>query len=1079
MKVLLKYFTLGFIIVNTILFPQTLRINEFMALNSSSIMDKDGEHSDWIEIYNSTTESIDLDGWSITNKKEIPRQWVFPKIIVRSNSYLIVYATGKDIAISGQQLHTNFKLSGEGEYLALIDPSGAIISEFDPYPQQQPDLSYAYFSGQYNSTATPTPGSENKILESQQLNPPQFSHKHGFYNSPFNATITSEHSNAKIYYTTNGNTPKVSTGTLYTTPVIISTTTVLRAIVVDENNNSSKVTTSTYLFFDSIKNQSNNPKGYPSMWGPYYEIEGQGIADYEMDPEIVRDPKYTGLIDEALLSLPTFSIVTDISNLFSHSTNPDSGGIYIYTGPADAGGPELGGDWERPVSIEYFNSSDSIDFQADCGLRIHGGHSRRVEKTPKHSFRIIFRSEYGSSKLDYPLFGKNASSSFNTLILRAGFGNMWTHHSSNERRIAQHIRDLWGKETQLDMMHPSGLGNYVHLYLNGIYWGIYNPTEQIDNDFAATYLGGNKEDYDILKDNGEVVDGNNNAWKSMMILVNQGLSDNTNYMRIQGKNPDGSDNPDYPPYLDIDNFIDYMLINFYGANWDWDHHNWVVVRNRINPAKGFRFFSWDAEHILEDVNSNILSENNANCPSRIFQQLRQNQIFCRKFADRVQLHFFNNGALTASSGIKRWMKFANQIDTAIIAESARWGDYRRDVHPWRPGGPFELYTKEHWLEQQSFMINTYFPSRSNTFIAQLKSAGLFPNLPAPQFYINGNPISNEPINSGDTLTMKAVSGTIYYTLDGTDPVLIEGNVAANAIKYTAPIILKQNVCINSRSIRSSDYSALSSANIELRYDYKKIKITEIHYHPLDEDSVDDKSFEFIELKNTDSTAVNIGGVRFIKGISYTFPADTKLNSEQFIVLASDSFYFNKRYGFGAFGTYNGSLDNSGELIVLADAFGDTIISVLYNDKEPWPYLADGTGNSLVPIDSNAFGDMNNPLNWRTSLEIHGSPGSNDIEKIINSVPENLHANEYSLIQNYPNPFNPLTVISYQLPVNCFIYLKVYDIMGQEIETLVKEEKKAGNYSVNFDAGRLSSGVYFYRIETNTGFTQTKKLLLLK
>jgi hypothetical protein len=1073
----MKYIAFVFLITHIIIFPQSLRINELMVNNSSSIVDNNGEHSDWIEIFNPSGESIDLEGWSLTNKIEIPEQWVFPKTVVPSNGYLVVFATGKDIAISGQQLHTNFKLAEEGEYLALKDPDGNTFSEFNTYPSMLSDLSFAYLDGQYYVTDTPTPGSENKY-SGIQLNPPKFNRKHGFYYSPFNLSITSDYSDVKIYYTTNGNTPRVSTGILYTGPINISTTTILRAIAVGKNNITSGITTSTYLFPDSIKNQPNNPKGYPLMWGPYFEIEGQGIGDYEMDPEITRYPRYSILMDEALLSLPALSIVTDIGNLFSHSTNPDSGGIYIYTGPADPGGPELGGDWERPVSIEYFNSRDSINFQADCGLRIHGGHSRRVEKTPKHSFRVIFRSEYGPAKLDYPLFGKNASSSFNTLILRAGFGNMWTHHSASERKIAQHIRDIWGKEAQLDMMQPSGHGNYVHLYLNGIYWGIYNPTERIDNDFAANYLGGNKEDYDVIKDYGEVVDGNNNAWKTMMNLVNNGLSDNANYMRIQGKNIDGSDNPNYPPYLDIDNFIDYMLINFYGANWDWDHHNWIAVRNRMDPGKGFRFFSWDAEHILEDVKSNILSENNPNCPSRIFQQLCQNRLFKRKFADRVQLHFFNDGALTASSGIKRWLKLADQIDTAIIAESARWGDYRRDVHPWRAGGPFELYTQQHWLAEKSFMINTYFPDRAETFITQLKNAGLFPYLPAPQFLVNNSPGLKNPVYPGDTLIIKAVSGIIYYTLDGTDPISPDGVVTENAIKYSTPLILKQNVLLNCRSIRDSEFSALSSIKIELHYDLSKIKVTEIQYHPLNDDSVDEKSFEFIELKNTDKEKVNIGGVSFIEGITYTFPVNTSINPGQFIVLASDSLHFKKRYEFSAYGTYKGSLDNSGERIVLANAFGDTILSIKYDDKEPWPALADGTGKSLVAIDSNATGDMNNPLNWRASLELNGSPGRNDNENLTGDVPATV-VRAYSLLQNYPNPFNPLTVISYQIPINCFVTLKIFNLVGQEVESLVSSEQKAGSFSVSFDAAKLASGVYFYRIQTSTGFIQTKKLLLLR
>ena len=84
----------------------------------------------------------------------------------------------------------------------------------------------------------------------------------------------------------------------------------------------------------------------------------------------------------------------------------------------------------------------------------------------------------------------------------------------------------------------------------------------------------------------------------------------------------------------------------------------------------------------------------------------------------------------------------------------------------------------------------------------------------------------------------------------------------------------------------------------------------------------------------------------------------------------------------------------------------------------------------------------------------------------------------SLSQNYPNPFNPTTLISYQLPVSGQVTLKVYDMLGREIATLVSERENAGSYSVKFDGSRLSSGVYFYRLQAGS-FSQTKKLMLVK
>jgi hypothetical protein len=115
----------------------------------------------------------------------------------------------------------------------------------------------------------------------------------------------------------------------------------------------------------------------------------------------------------------------------------------------------------------------------------------------------------------------------------------------------------------------------------------------------------------------------------------------------------------------------------------------------------------------------------------------------------------------------------------------------------------------------------------------------------------------------------------------------------------------------------------------------------------------------------------------------------------------------------------------------------------------------------------------------------GNKGSNDDSLIlvnqytgVNDHNQPNTPNSYSLVQNYPNPFNPTTTINYQLKFGGRVTLKVYNILGREVATLVNEEKPAGNYSIVFDAGKLSSGIYFYRLQTGN-FVATKKMILLK
>jgi hypothetical protein len=123
-------------------------------------------------------------------------------------------------------------------------------------------------------------------------------------------------------------------------------------------------------------------------------------------------------------------------------------------------------------------------------------------------------------------------------------------------------------------------------------------------------------------------------------------------------------------------------------------------------------------------------------------------------------------------------------------------------------------------------------------------------------------------------------------------------------------------------------------------------------------------------------------------------------------------------------------------------------------------------DTLFIISNSIYSLIKVPLRGIIEIPISVSQSGSDIPNI------------FGLSQNYPNPFNPTTIINYQLPVSNFVTLKVYNILGREVEILVNEKKNAGNYSIAFNAAKLSSGVYFYRLQAGS-FTETKKLILLR
>ena len=551
------------------------------------------------------------------------------------------------------------------------------------------------------------------------------SQKHGFYDKPFELTITDIDNivsdGSKIRYTLDGSVPTAES-TVYNGPISINGTTILRTAVVGSEGLLSNVTTATYLFPDDVLHQSDAPEGYPMEWGAYSTIEGIAPADYGMDQEMANDPVIASKIKEGLQSIPVLSIVTDKENFFSHENDEEKGGIYIFTGPPV--GDPTGNGWTRPVNAELFGCGH--DFSVTCGIRLHGGHGRLAEKNPKHSLRLVFKKEYGEKTLKYPLFGEEEPNKFDQLVLRCHFGNSWQHWMESNRQKAQYTRDIWARRIQRKMGWTSVNALYVHVFLNGMYWGLYNIAERVDDQYGKDHLGGKKEDIDVIKieeeggNHIEASEGDLEAWENMVETAANAYDD-AYYYRLQGKDAEGNPDPSQEALLDIDNFIDYMLINQYAGNTDWDHHNWYAIRRKGEESQGFRFLCWDSELILDNPHENVLTKNNGKeSPTGIFNHLLENKDFAKRYMARAKELLADDGMLGAKSTEEVWDSLYNNISTALYAEAARWGDYRRDVHPYQTPGT--LYTvDETYMTERNRLHEQYFPYRSSTVLSMIEN----------------------------------------------------------------------------------------------------------------------------------------------------------------------------------------------------------------------------------------------------------------------------------------------------------------------------------------------------------------------
>jgi len=608
---------------------------------------------------------------------------------------------------------------------------------------------------QYFETATP--GLPNEAGALGVVENSQFSVDHGFFDKSFQLELLTNTQGAVIRYTTDGSAPSSVYGHLYTEPVQISTTTCVRAIVTKPGWMSSDVTTQTYIFLDDVLQQPNDPPGFPTDWKSGY-YEWSYAADYAMDPAIVNHVDTAGRIKDDLKSLPTMSLVMDQYDLF----DPDTG-VYANTNLNHPGGV----DWERPGSVELIQPDGSQGFHINCGVRVVGGWGAKPEYL-KHSFRLLFKRQYGPSKLDYPLFGPDAADEFDTVTLRANFNDCYVSGGSN----SQYIRDEFCRQLQLSLGQRAGYGTFVHLYVNGMYWGLYNPVERPDAAFAATYFGGDKEDWNAYNSGRTTGESTGESWSGMLSAVGEGFSTHEAYQNIQGKNPDGSPNPEAMPWLDMENYVDYMIMNLYVGNRDWPGHNWYAAFNKMDPT-GFKCFSWDAEHVMglnSDLNADQTSVSGSIATP--YARLRVNSEFKLYFGDRVHKAFFNGGPCYVDPKHAQWdptypernqpaalyAELADWVEGGIVGETARWGDVR--------GGRYDL---DDWTKRRDWLLQTYFPQRSAIVLTQLRQAGLYPSIEAPLYFVNGVPRHEGYVATGDTLLMFAPQGNIYYTLDGTDP----------------------------------------------------------------------------------------------------------------------------------------------------------------------------------------------------------------------------------------------------------------------------------------------------------------------
>ncbi|MFC1758513.1 lamin tail domain-containing protein [Planctomycetota bacterium] len=940
-------------------------ISEFVAVNNASLIDGFGETPDWIEIANPSNEPLILDKFYLTDDPENLAKWRFPgRLALESGQHLVVLASGRDTIDVAGYPHTNFKLSSSGEYLALSDVDGNVLTEFgsadNNYREMRVDISYGFvydgqsFEGIPALLAAPTPGETNVATTHAGILPPVlFDRNGGLFDAPIEVTIRAPEQGLAIVFTTNGDAPTAEVGTIISpvgqsaaaeVTISVSSTTVVQAITTKPGWLSPLVTARTYIFANDIVQQEPN-------------ADDSDVCDKEYFPGVSVTCSIQGNVDaadfdnaelvDALYSLPTVSIVMDHDDLWSSERG-------IYANPL-LSGPNS----ERTAFMEVFDGSQH--FATNVSIAIMGRSSRYREK---HAFRVNLVDEQGVGTTGriVPLEAL-AKWDVGSVALRVESQDSASPQFSTATAPFTYARDAWVRTTLRQMGQSQAKSDYAHLYLNGSYWGLTTMTERVRHSFLQSRFGGDVTSADIITPGFErdparpdVPQGSAVEWFALFEEVRKADFGTEAYFRITAKDTSGSTKPINAALLHVPSLIDLVIIETYskGGDWIWN----TIAAN--SDALGYRFFAWDNETNLQRSSNDwtgvdMWADEATGTPLELFYRFLAIPEFRVELGDAIYRHMFHDGALTPEVAVATWNGLAEELRPAVVAELARWGSDPKSV----------------WEEGIREVAEEIIPESYELALLRFRERAWYPSIDPPIVNIRGGSVT-----AGQQVTLSSGDGKIYYTTDGSDPRAIYGEVGESAMLYAAPLTIDSTKNLKARILsESGEWSALEDLVYEVDVqdaDAASLRITEIHYHPEPNGDA-----EFVEFTNVGSHTINLEDVRVEGGITFSFSGvETKyLEPGQQIVIVRDSVAFAEVYGndISVAGQYSGKLSNGGDQIIVHSVVTGQIENITYHDDGDWPTLPDGNGFSLQLISNNLPGDR--ATSWRSSAVVGGTPGA--------------------------------------------------------------------------------------------------------
>jgi hypothetical protein len=540
--------------------------------------------------------------------------------------------------LQGEQLHTNFKLDGNGESIYLFNASNSVVDQLD-IASPQIDVSVGRIP---NGAATiawmnPTPGMSNNAAQiySDTLPRPQISLMSGIYNGTQTIQLTTSTPNTigKLVYTTNGEDPHVNS-TIYTSPITVGTNQVLRAKVFPINNSSllpSEQAVATYLF----------------------------------------DISHT---------TPILLVNTPNENLY--------GPIGIFD--------NWWTDWVKPAYAVILDTGEThpILHQSKTAIRMDGG-AGGSRSHPQHSFRLSFtHGSFGDKAIQFPLLPDRPN--------RTLYSDIYLRNGSNQ------FLTLPYKDASQVRMMSEGSANYyssyrpVSVYINGAYFGLYELREKFNQEYFEQHDNATRDSIELLS---------LSYWYNLILRAVEGDVNHfwTDYSNFNALNPSSSSYwQDADQYFDLKQYTDYIIAESWMGNVDWPGNNIKIYRSDASQ-KRWRFALIDLELSMQPngwtncTDNHIAymmgqSEDNPyiNIWKQSIENLTYRNYFINRFADQMNTSYRHEQLIATEQA------FYESMLPEMPLQFARWGD------PNNVAGQMATFEENHEIFQQQLLCRSTF-----------------------------------------------------------------------------------------------------------------------------------------------------------------------------------------------------------------------------------------------------------------------------------------------------------------------------------------------------------------------------------